>query len=41
LQEELLARFNNIRAIDFAIYQMVRMEELQQVEHKKMLLRKK
>ena len=41
LQEELLNRFDNVRAIDFAIISMVRRDELVHFEGRKILERKR
>lgn len=41
LQEELLNRFDNARAIDFAIISMVRRDELVHFEGRKILERKR
>jgi len=41
LKEEMISRFVNERAVDYAIFNLIRSEILQQIEGKRVLVRKK
>lgn len=41
LKEEMATRWNNVRAVDYAILKMIKTGEFQQLEGQRVLLRKK